>query len=50
MGKQIGEARTDAAEDKRSADYKVAAEKCDALAGEAKNTCVAAAKVQFGKS
>ena len=50
MGKQIGEARTDAAEDKRNADYKVAAEKCDALAGEAKNACIAAAKVQFGKN
>ena len=35
MGKQIGEAKKDAAEDKRNADYKVAAEKCDALAGDA---------------
>ena len=50
LGKQIGEAKKDAAADKLDADYKVAIEKCDALAGEAKNSCVAAAKAQFGKS
>jgi hypothetical protein len=50
MGKQIAEAKTDAAQDKRDADYKVATEKCDALAGEAKNACIAAAKARFGKS
>ena len=49
MGKQIGEAKKDAAEDKRNADYKVAAEKCDALAGDAKASCVASAKASFGK-
>ena len=50
MGKQIGEAKKDATEDKRDADYKVAVEKCDALAGDAKTSCVAAAKAKFGKS
>jgi hypothetical protein len=50
MGKQIGEARKDAAEDKRDADYKVAIEKCDMLAGEPKSGCVASAKKTFGKS
>lgn len=50
LGKQIAEAKTDAAQDKRDADYKVAAEKCDALAGDAKSACVAAAKARFGKS
>jgi len=50
LGKQIGEARNDATDAKRDADYKVAAEKCDALAGDAKNACVAAAKSRFGKS
>ena len=50
MGKQIGAAKTDAAEDKRNADYKVAAEKCDALAGDAKASCITAAKAKFGKS
>jgi hypothetical protein len=49
MGKEIGEARKDAAADKLDADYKVAIEKCDALAGDAKNSCVAAAKTKFGK-
>jgi hypothetical protein len=50
MGKQIAEAKTDAAQDKRDADYKVAAEKCDALAGDAKATCMTAAKAKFGKT
>jgi hypothetical protein len=50
MGKQIGEAKTDAAQDKRDADYKVAAEKCDALTGDAKASCMSAAKAKFGKS
>ena len=44
------EARKDATADKRDADYKVAIEKCDALAGGAKDTCVTNAKVQYGKS
>jgi hypothetical protein len=44
------EARTEANTAKREADYKVAIEKCDALAGSAKDSCVSTAKVQFGKS
>jgi hypothetical protein len=44
------EARRDANTDKRDADYKVAIEKCDALAGSAKDTCISNAKVQYGKS
>ncbi|MEO8526382.1 MAG: hypothetical protein ABI460_16780 [Caldimonas sp.] len=48
--KKVGtEARMDANKDKRDADYKVAAEKCDALAGDAKSACVADAKARFGK-
>lgn len=43
------EARKDANEEKREAEYKVAIEKCDALAGAAKDTCVTAAKSQYGK-
>jgi hypothetical protein len=43
------EARKEANEDKREAEYKVAIEKCDALAGATKETCVAAAKSQYGK-
>ena len=50
LGKQIGVARKDAADEKLDADYKVEAEKCDALAGDAKTACVAQAKAYFGKS
>lgn len=50
LGKDIREARKDAAVDKLDADYKVAIEKCDALAGGAKDSCVAAAKIRFGKN
>lgn len=50
LGKEIGEARKDAADEKRDADYKVAVEKCDAMAGDAKGNCIAAAKQRFGKN
>lgn len=50
LGKEIGEARKDAASDKRDADYNVAIAKCDALAGDTKSACVAAAKTRFGKN
>jgi hypothetical protein len=46
--KKVIEARSNAREDKRIAEYKVASEKCDALAGTAKDHCVSAAKAQFG--
>ncbi|MGA8033942.1 MAG: hypothetical protein WCB48_16270 [Casimicrobiaceae bacterium] len=44
------EARKDASADKREAEYKVAIQKCDALAGPAKDACVSNAKAQFGKN
>jgi hypothetical protein len=44
LGQTVATARTDAAEDVRDANYKVAVEKCDAFAGDAKTSCVAAAK------
>lgn len=50
LGKEIGSAKLDAAQDKRDADYKVAIEKCDALAADAKTSCIAAAKTKFGKN
>lgn len=50
MGKQIGEAKKEASEDKSDANYKVAIEKCDAMTGDAKTSCVAAAKTKFGKN
>jgi hypothetical protein len=50
LSKDVGEARKDAASDKRDADYKVAVEKCNALAGDVKSNCVASAKVTYGKT
>lgn len=47
--KKIGEVKSEAKEDKRDADYKVAIEKCDALAGPDKEACVAAANLKYGK-
>ncbi|QBQ39594.1 hypothetical protein E1742_24740 [Pseudoduganella plicata] len=46
--KKVIEARSNAREDKRIAEYKVAAEKCDALSGTPKEQCVSAAKTRFG--
>ena len=43
-------ASKDATADKRDAEYKVAVEKCDALAGTPKDSCVSNAKTQFGKT
>ena len=50
LGKEIGEAKKDAAADKNDANYKVAIEKCDAMAGAAKDGCIATAKTSFGKN
>ena len=50
LSKQIGEAKKEATDDKMDANYKVAIEKCDALAGAAKDSCVVAAKAKFGKN
>lgn len=49
MNKDVGEARKDAAVDKLDADYRVAAEKCDALAGDAKSACLQNAKARYSK-
>jgi len=49
MSEEIGEAKKDAAAEKSEADYKVQIEKCDALAGDAKASCISAAKTKFGK-
>jgi len=38
----------DTSKDKRAADYKVAKEKCDALAGDAQDACVKDAKAKYG--
>lgn len=50
VNKQVGEARSDANADVREADYKVAAEKCGSLSGDAKEACVSSAKARFGKT
>lgn len=50
LGKKIGEAKKEASDDKTDANYQVAVEKCDALAGDAKTNCVATAKAKFGKN
>jgi hypothetical protein len=50
MGKEMGEVARDATADKMNAEYKVAIEKSDALTGDAKASCVTAAKAKFGKS
>jgi hypothetical protein len=42
-------ARRDAADDTRDADYKVAMEKCDGFAGDAKTSCQRNAKAAYGK-
>lgn len=40
----------DAAEHKRDANYKVATEKCDSMAGGAKSASVSAAKARYHKN
>lgn len=50
MNLQVTAAHKEASDDKRDADYKVAAEKCDAMSGDAKSSCLAAAKAKYGKS
>ena len=47
---KISETRKDGAQEKLDADYKVAAEKCETLAGDAKSSCVASARMKFGKT
>ncbi len=44
------EARAEANEDTKNAQYKVAVEKCDKFSGDAKTVCLQNAKTDFGKS
>ena len=50
LTEKVGVARKDAAQDKNDANYKVAAQKCESLAGDAKASCISAAKAHFNKS
>ena len=47
--KEVAAAGKDATEATREADLKLANEKCDAMSGDAKNSCQAAATARFGK-
>jgi hypothetical protein len=47
---KIVDAKVEASDDKRDAEYKVAVEKCDAMSGVAKTSCVASAKSKYGKT
>ena len=44
---KANEAKKDATEEKREANYKAAKERCDSLAGNAKDTCEKDAKAKF---
>jgi hypothetical protein len=46
-GTKVSDARADASDAKRTANYKVAIEKCDAFSGDTKSACVKEAKTQF---
>jgi cytoskeletal protein RodZ len=46
---KVAAAKEDAREDKMNADYKVAVEKCDAMSGAAKDSCVSEAKARYRK-
>ncbi len=50
MVKKVGEAKADEKQDVNSANYKVATEKCDSLAGDAKTACVTSAKTKYNKN
>ena len=50
MNKKVAAARTDAADDKTDANYKVAVEKCDTMSGDPKTSCVNAAKARYNKT
>lgn len=50
LAKKVDAARQDASSDKMDADFKVAREKCDSLAGAAQSSCIDAAKARYGKS
>ena len=49
MNKEVTKARADAADDKMSADYKVASERCSAMSGNSKDSCIATARARFNQ-
>ena len=50
LGNDVGDALKDVAYERRDAGYKVASEKGDAFAGDARSTCVTASKSKYGKN
>lgn len=50
MTKKVIAAKVEAVDEKRDANYKVAIEKCDSLAGDPKSACIAAAKATYNKN
>ncbi len=49
MNKEVRAARSDAAATKDEADYKVATQRCDAMSGNDKDVCMAAARARYGQ-
>ena len=49
LNKEVGDASKESVEDKTDAEYKVAKEKCDAMSGDAKSSCVDKAKAHYKK-
>ena len=49
MNKKVSAAKAESAEEKHDAAYKVATEKCDALTGDAKSSCMTSAKAEHVK-
>jgi hypothetical protein len=50
LSQRVTEAQREAADDRRDAEYKLATEKCDAMAEDPRAACIAAAKAKAGKS
>ena len=50
LAKTTADAIGDASSEHAEADYKVAREKCDSLAGDAKDSCIAQAKSRYGQN
>lgn len=50
MLKKIGAAELDERQDINAANYKVAIEKCESTAGDAKTACIASAKTRYNKN
>jgi len=49
LAHKVNDAAEDAADARRKADYKLASEKCDSLAGDRKDGCMASAKARYGE-